>query len=135
MTHRASVQHCPYVAVTPKLIPAKLQVPRALCFNDTRNLSKQPPLTGARAVPGCSAGSDSACSRARAALGLPVGAGSWWLSSSRSIPPGAWDKGRKALGWVSPKLAVAGGFARGSGEAEFIYPLLGTCFLTSVAPL
>lgn len=65
MTHRAALtffsQHCPYVAATPKLIPAKLQVPRALCFNDTRNLSKQPHFTRVRAVPGCSAGSDSAC--------------------------------------------------------------------------
>lgn len=56
-SHRAALpffsQHCPYVAVTPKLIPVKLQVPRALCFNDTRNR--------VRAVPGCSAGWDSAC--------------------------------------------------------------------------
>ena len=142
MTHTAALtffsRHCSYAVVTPKLIPVKLQMPRA-CVSTTQEMYHQrsPGITGVRAVPRCSAGWDSACRLpgsgcVQGAGGFPP-PGASLLAGARAerllLPRGT------NLEWVPLKLVGAGGFAQGSGEAEFIYPPLSTCFLTSAALL
>lgn len=92
-----------------------------LCFSNTRNAWKKPhcapPARTCLATPGLLPGSGRCgfCHHVQGASGFP---------------PPEWGRDRKP-----PASTWAGGFGQGSGEAEFIYTPLTTCFLTSAAPL
>lgn len=56
-------------------------------------------------------------------------------SPSQDLPGHSQAAARLGFAAKAPAHTGAGGFVQGSGEAEFIYTPLSTCFLTSAAPL